>query len=43
MTKMEAEKMKNQTMGCKNKKKAGRELNGQTYYEMSDVELERYI
>jgi protein gp37 len=29
--------------GGKNKKKAGRELNGQTYDEMPDVELERYI
>ncbi|GAB2493341.1 DUF5131 family protein [Algoriphagus taiwanensis] len=29
--------------GGKNKKKAGRELNGQTYDEMPEVELERYI
>jgi protein gp37 len=29
--------------GGKNKKKAGRELNGQTYDEMPDLELERYI
>jgi protein gp37 len=29
--------------GSKNKKKAGRELNGQTYDEMPDVKLERYI
>ena len=29
--------------GGKNKKKAGRELNGQTYDEMPDVELKRFI
>lgn len=29
--------------GGKNKKKAGREFNGQTYDEIPDVELERYI
>lgn len=29
--------------GGKNKKKAGRELNGQTYDEMPEVELQRYI
>ncbi|MCE7054713.1 phage Gp37/Gp68 family protein [Algoriphagus sp. AGSA1] len=29
--------------GGKNKKKAGRELNGQTYDEMPEVELERFI
>lgn len=29
--------------GGKNKKKAGRELNGQTYDEMPDVELEKFI
>ncbi|WP_339867066.1 phage Gp37/Gp68 family protein [uncultured Algoriphagus sp.] len=29
--------------GGKNKKKAGRELNGQTYDEMPDIEIERYI
>jgi protein gp37 len=29
--------------GGKNKKKAGRELNGQIYNQMPDVELEKYI
>tara|TARA_R110000850_G_scaffold32285_7_gene88877 strand:- start:1144 stop:1476 length:333 start_codon:yes stop_codon:yes gene_type:complete len=29
--------------GGKNKKKAGRELNGQTYDEMPDMELQRFI
>lgn len=29
--------------GGKNKKKAGRELNGQTYDEMPEVELQKFI